>query len=84
MITRIIEWVKSLTNRYIDPIRFRYDEPIRYWDSNSKLHRSNGPAVDFNDGDWVWRLHGKQHRYYGPSDRFSKKYYWFVHGRYIK
>ena len=75
MIKRIIEWFKRLKPAA---------EIIQFFDSNNKLHRSNGPAIDFRDGDWVWRLHGKQHRYYGPSDRFSKKYYWFVHGRYIK
>lgn len=76
MIKRILEWFRSLgSNRF--KIR-------RKSDSSMELHCTNGPAIDFRDNEWVWRLHGLRHRYYGPSDKFGSTAFWFIHDEYIK
>ena len=36
-----------------------------------KLHRTNGPAVMWDDGGWEWTLYGKRHRYYGPATSWA-------------
>lgn len=51
---------------------------------NGVLHRTNGPAITFHEGYWHWRLYGKRHRYYGPSDRFAGRDTWYIHGGYMK
>jgi hypothetical protein len=61
------------------------------WYLNGKLHREDGPAVEYTDGTKVWRQRGKLHRIGGPaieyglvpiriwaleSYQYSKKDYW--------
>lgn len=46
------------------------------------LHKSNGPARIWHDGDWAWYLNGKDHRYYGPTCSFLTD--WEIHGVKIK
>lgn len=50
-----------------------------HWKGNMK-HRSNGPAVIWEDADWDWALFGRWHRYYGPQDRAQA---WWIHGELI-
>ena len=38
-----------------------------YYYSNGRLHRENGPAVEYPDGTKVWYLNGKRHREDGPA-----------------
>lgn len=64
---RIIKWFKSLGN-----------SDTTY---GSNLHRTNGPAVVYRDGFWLWRLNGKWHRYYGPQNHCQM---WWIHNRFIK
>jgi hypothetical protein len=49
-----------------------------YWYDHN-LHRTDGPAVFWLD-EFVWYLHGKQHRYYGPADHMGE---WYIHGEFI-
>ena len=47
---------------------FRIDEyGAKSWCLNGKLHREDGPAVEFANGDRFWYLDGKQHRVDGPA-----------------
>jgi hypothetical protein len=71
MIREIIDWFQFLHN---DPV---------FYDSNGDLHRPNGPAAWRRD-DWTWRFHGERHRYYGPSDLYNGKLYWYHNGRWLK
>lgn len=49
---------------------------------NKKLHREDGPAVEWNDGYKVWFQHGKRHRLDGPAFISANGYKsWFEHGR---
>ena len=44
-----------------------YPNGTKYWYLNGKLHREDGPAVEFADGDKFWWLNGKRHREDGPA-----------------
>jgi hypothetical protein len=37
------------------------------WFLNGKLHREDGPAVEWNDGSKFWYLNNKRHREDGPA-----------------
>ena len=38
-----------------------------YWHLNGKLHRENGPAVEYGNGRKEWYINGKRHREDGPA-----------------
>lgn len=42
------------------------DGTVRYYDSEGKLHRANGPAVVYATGARAWYRHGYRHREDGP------------------
>lgn len=52
------------------------DEGTIMFELNGMLHRPNGPAIIWNDGDWGWNLFGLWHRYYGPRDESGD---WYIH-----
>jgi hypothetical protein len=37
------------------------------WYLNGKLHRENGPTIEYTDGTKYWHLNGKCHREEGPA-----------------
>ena len=39
----------------------------KFWYLNRKLHREDGPAVEYANGDKEWYLNGKCHREDGPA-----------------
>ena len=39
----------------------------KQWYLNGQLHRADGPAVEWADGDKHWFLDGKLHRLNGPA-----------------
>ena len=39
-----------------------YDNGTREWYLNGKLHREDGPAIEYTNGDKCWYLNGKCHR----------------------
>jgi antitoxin component YwqK of YwqJK toxin-antitoxin module len=51
------------------------------WYLNGKLHREDGPAVEWADGTKAWYLNGKLHREDGPAIEYTdgtKK--WYLNG----
>ena len=38
-----------------------------WYNDQGKLHRTDGPAVEYRDGSVEWYLHGKRHREDGPA-----------------
>jgi hypothetical protein len=51
---------------------------------NGKYHRPNGPAHLWSSGYgewWVWFLHEKKHRYYGPQCINGD---WYLHHERVK
>lgn len=41
------------------------------WKLNGELHRTDGPAYEWDDGTKVWYVHGKAHRTDGPAIEYS-------------
>jgi hypothetical protein len=42
------------------------------WCLNGKLHREDGPAIEWTDGTKHWLLNGKYHREDGPAVEWAK------------
>ena len=41
------------------------------WFLNGSLHREDGPAIEYADGDKSWFLNNKLHRKDGPASEFA-------------
>jgi hypothetical protein len=55
---------------------------VMEWRLNGKLHREDGPAVEFLNGAKYWYLNGVLHREDGPAVELSngtKK--WYLNGK---
>lgn len=51
------------------------------WWLRGKLHREDGPAVEYSNGDKEWRLNGQLHRADGPAIEMENgSKFWFLHG----
>jgi hypothetical protein len=49
---------------------------------NGKLHREDGPAVEYPDGSKAWFLNGKRYREDGPIIEYSDgTKYWYLNGK---
>ena len=56
-------------------------EGIR-WYKNEKLHREDGPAVEYPNGDREWWLNDKWHREDGPAvEKSDGTRRWFLDGK---
>lgn len=54
---------------------------VKKWHAKGKLHRENGPAVEYPDGTCYWYQHGRKHRLDGPAVIFaSGQKEWYVEG----
>jgi hypothetical protein len=59
----------------------KVDDSGRAWYVNGKLHRDDGPAIEFASGDKEWYLNGKLHRTDGPAiEVISGATYWYLNG----
>ena len=53
----------------------------RSWFLNGKLHREDGPAIEYATGDRNWFLNGKLHREDGPAIEYANgDKYWYING----
>jgi len=54
---------------------------IRYY-KNDKLHREDGPALEWDFGDKEWWLNGVYHREDGPAvEGINNHREWWIHGK---
>ena len=52
------------------------------WHLNGKLHREDGPAIEWANGTKYWYLNGKRHREDGPAiEDASGTKKWFLNGK---
>ena len=58
------------------------DGVTRYYSDETKkdLHREDGPALTWDDGDMEWYLNGERHRTDGPAVDWSISREWWVDG----
>lgn len=56
---------------------------IKTWYANGQLHRTDGPAVLWPNGDHEWYKHGLLHRIDGPAGFYlnGKSIRWWYEGR---
>ena len=53
----------------------------RWW-LNGELHREDGPAVEYANGNKAWWLNDKLHRVNGPAVEYGNgDKDWWLHGR---
>ena len=58
------------------------DYGTKRWYLNEKLHRTDGPAIEYYDGSKCWYLNDKRHRTDGPAVEYtdgSKE--WYLNGK---
>ena len=55
----------------------------KYWYQNDKLHRTDGPAVEYSSGYKEWWKNDKLHRENGPAIEYAdgSKSWWLNHKR---
>ena len=57
------------------------DNGYKEWFLNGKLHREDGPAIEYSNGDKFWLLNGKLHREDGPACECVNGYkIWYLNG----
>ena len=58
------------------------DNGDKVWYINKKIHREDGPAVEYANGDKVWYINDKIHREDGPAVEYAdgaKR--WYINGK---
>jgi hypothetical protein len=54
---------------------------VKVWRSDGCLHREDGPAVVYPNGDLYWYQFGERHRTDGPAIEYpAGDVYWFLNG----
>ena len=52
------------------------------WYLNGKIHREDGPAIEYTNGYKAWYLNGKCHREDGPAVEHANGYKeWYLKGK---
>ena len=54
-----------------------YDDGAKSWYLDGKLHRTDGPAVEYSSGAKSWYLNGELHRTDGPAIEWSDGSKWW-------
>lgn len=55
----------------------------RWYNESNKLHRVDGPAIEWVNGTKEWYLDGKRHRENGPAIEFADgTKFWYLNGEY--
>jgi hypothetical protein len=58
-----------------------YDNGDKSWRLNGKLHREDGPAVEYANGDKSWWLNDEFHREDGPAIEYANgDKLWYLNG----
>ena len=59
-----------------------YPNGDKYWCLNGKLHREDGPAIEWANGSKSWYLNGKRHREDGPAIEYDNGYKaWYLNDK---
>ena len=52
------------------------------WFLNGKLHREDGPAIEYANGTKFWYLNGKRHREDGPAIKWANEdKFWYLNDK---
>ena len=59
-----------------------YENRTEWYNLDDELHRENGPAVEWTNGDKEWYLNGKLHREDGPAvEEANGDKEWWLNGK---
>jgi len=59
-----------------------FDDGTKKWYLNGKLHREDGPAIEYASGTKEWWLNGNLHREDGPAIEWANGVKeWYVNGK---
>ena len=59
-----------------------YDNSTIWFNLEGQLHKEDGPACEFTNGDKSWYLNGKRHREDGPAIEYaSGGKIWYLNGQ---
>ena len=59
-----------------------YEDGSKCWYLNGKLHREDGPAIEYADGSKCWYLNDQLHREDGPAIEYADGVkYWYLNGK---
>jgi len=59
--------------------KIQSDGTIEWRNEAGDLHRENGPAIEWADGEKWWCKHGKLHRENGPAREYANgTNYWYL------
>lgn len=62
-------------------VRTEFDDRVEYR-LNGKLHRTDGPAIEYDDGDKLWYVEGRLHRLDGPAVEWANGIKeWWIEGK---
>ena len=57
----------------------------KFWYKNDKLHREDGPAIEYVSGHKHWFIEDMWHREDGPAIEWPNgDFYWFIDGKEIE
>jgi hypothetical protein len=54
------------------------------WYLNGRLHRKDGPAIEYPDGRKEWYINGERHREDGPAIEQNGTKRWYLNGRLLE
>ena len=54
---------------------------VRYYNEEGRLHRLDGPAIEYASGTKAWYVNGKRHRLDGPAVVWGNNKVWYVNGK---
>ena len=57
------------------------DGTVRYYNTQGKIHRVHGPAVEYSDGFRAWYQNGRLHRLDGPAVETNGGRAWYINGK---
>ena len=82
--SKTFQWCKDRNKiKTFDKQVFRVSQfGDKWWYLNGKIHRENGPAIEYRNGDKEWYLNGKIHRENGPAIEWADgTKHWYLNGR---
>jgi hypothetical protein len=82
----VLEEINDLWSPREVPTNFtgisNFTNGTKHWYLNGKLHRKDGPAVEYSDGSKEWHLNDMYHRVDGPAiERANGSREWWLNGK---
>lgn len=56
---------------------------VEYYNDKGQLHREDGPAIEYDNGDFMYFINGQLHRKDGPAIKMNDNESFIVNGKFI-